>query len=221
MEATMRVRARFLAGLSVWVLAATASGLPPQKPEIEFRALLIIKRASDTYSPLFLPVRSRMTEDEVARARRCFEVETPDMVRDVTGGRVRFVPTVRVSERPLRVFDPARQDSAEFFAPELLNEMAAFAKPGEFDSAGYYFLHYDAACGYKIPRAGFGVGWYDQRRALGLFAVSCAPNLNPRDEIFLHEWMHGLDGFYGKKAGVTLPKGWLHGPKEHGYQERP
>ena len=38
--------------------------------------------------------------------------------------------------------------------------------------------------------------------------------MNPRDEVFLHEFMHGLDGYYGKKAGVTLPKGALHGRKQ-------
>ena len=211
-------------GLALFGLAFPLMGALSEtaQPVIEFRVLLIIKRESDTYSPLFLPVRARMTDAEVAHARQCFEVETPAMVSEITRGKVRFVPTVRVSEQPLRVFNPDRKDSAEFFAPELLNELSSFAKPGEFDSAGYYFLHYDTASGYKIPRAGFGVGWYDKEHALGLFAVNCTPNLNPRDEVFLHEWMHGLDGFYDKKEGVTLPKGWLHGVKDHnGYKEKP
>lgn len=199
-----------------------AAGQPQTAaPEIEFKVLLIVKRTSDSYSPLFLPIRARMTDAEVARVRQCFEVETSNMVSEITHGRVRFLPTVRVSEQPLRVFNPDRKDSAEFFAPELLNELSTFAKPGQFDSAGYYFLHYDTASGYQIPRAGFGVGWYDNEHALGLFAVNCTPNLNPRDEIFLHEWMHGLDGYYGKKSGVALPKGWLHGVRDHGYQEKP
>ena len=195
--------------------------VPAQPPVIEFKVLLIIKRASDAYSPLFLPVRSAMTDAEVARVRRCFEIETPDMVRDITRGKVRFVPTVRVSEQPLRAFTPERKDSAEFCATELLSELSSFAKPGDYDSAGYYFLHYDNASGYRIPRAGFGVGWYDKEHAIGLFAVNCTPSLNTRDEIFLHEWMHGLDGYYGKKDGVVLPKGGLHGPKDHCYTEKP
>jgi len=200
----------------------TASQAETVQPAIVFKVLLIIKRESDTYSPLFLPIRARMTDAEVAQVRQCFEVETPRMVSEITRGKVRFLPTVRISEQPLRVFNPDRKDSAEFFAPELLNELSSFAKPGEFDSAGYYFLHYDSASGYKIPRAGFGVGWCDKEYALGVFAVNCTPHLNPRDEVFLHEWMHGLDGFYGKKDGVSLPKGWLHGVKDHaGYQEKP
>ena len=210
--------------LPLFGLAFPLTGVPAEtaQPVIEFKVLLIVKRESDTYSPLFLPIRARMTDAEVAQARQCFEVETPAMVSEITRGKVRFVPTVRVSEQPLRVFNPDRKDSAEFFAPELLNELSSFAKPGEFDSAGYYFLHYDTASGYKIPRAGFGVGWYDKEHALGLFAVNCTPHLNSRDEVFLHEWMHGLDGFYDKKEGVTLPKGWLHGVKNHsGYQEKP
>lgn len=191
------------------------------KPEIEFRVLLFIKRVSDTYSPLFLPIRSQMTDDEVASARRCFEVETPDMVNEITGGKVRFVPTVRISEMPLRIFSPDRLDSAEYSGAELLNELATVARPGEFDSAGYLFLHYDRASGYKIPRAGYGVGGYDGGHGLGRFAINCTPRMNPRDEIFLHEWMHGLDGFYGGKNGVKLPKGALHGGVSHGYREKP
>jgi len=191
------------------------------RPEIEFKVLLIIKRESDTYSPLFLPIRARMTDAEVANARRCFEIETPDMVHEITHGKVRFVPTVLISEKPLRIFDRHRLDSAEYYPPELLDEIYPLIKPGDFDSVGYYFLHYDAGSGYKIPRMGYGVGGFDTAHALGMFAINCTPRLNPRDEVFLHEWMHGLDGFYWNKSGVKLPKGTLHGAADHGYREKP
>ncbi len=191
-----------------------------QDPEIEFKVLLIIKRKSDSYSPLFLPIRADMTKGEVERARRCFEVETPAMVKEITKGRVKFTPTVHVSEEPLRVWDPTRLDSAEYYAPELINELRTLAKPGEYDSVGYYFLHYDTASGYMIPRAGYGVGGYDAKHGLGMFAVNCAFEMDTRDEIFLHEWMHGLDGFYGAKAEVKLPKGMLHGAEDHNYPSR-
>ena len=204
-------------GLLAGSLAQAA--VAENKPEIEFNVLLIIKQESDSCHPLFLPVRSRMTEGEIKRARQCFEVETPDMVKDITGGKVRFVPTVVVSKTPLRVWDPQRLDSAEYCRQELLNELYTFAKPGQFDSVGYYFLHYDTATGYRIPRAGYGVGGYDGSHALGMFAVNCAQQMNVRDEVFLHEWMHGLDGFFGNKRGVKLPGGSLHGNAEHGYRE--
>jgi len=191
------------------------------EPEIEFRVLLIIKRLSDTYSPLFLPIRARMTNDEVSSAQRCFEVETPSMVDEITGGKVRFVPTVKISDTPLRIFSADRRDSAEYSEAELLNELATFATPGQFDSVGYLFLHYDTASGYSIPRAGYGVGGFNGKYGLGMFAINCVPQMNPRDEIFLHEWMHGLDGFYGGKAGVKLPKGLLHGTVDHGYRDKP
>jgi hypothetical protein len=191
------------------------------EPEIVFKVLLVIKAESDTYSPLFLPIRSRMTDSEIAQSRRCFEVETADMVNEITAGKVRFAPTVLVSKKPLRIFDPTRLDSAEYYPPELLNELREVAKPGEYDSVGCYFLHYDTASGYRIPRAGFGVGGFDSGHSLGMFAVNCGAQLNPRDEIFLHEWMHGLDGFYGNKPGVKLPKGSLHGAGQHGYTVKP
>jgi hypothetical protein len=190
-------------------------------PEVEFKVMLVIKQQSDTWHPLFLPIRSRMTDTEVSNARRCFGVETADMVKEITGGKVRFTPVVHVSDQPLKVFEAARRDSAEYFAPELLNEFRTIAKPGEYDSVGYYFLHYDTKSGYSIPRAGYGVGGFNSQHGMGLFAINCVPRIDPRDEIFLHEWMHGLDGFYGGKAGVRLPNGTLHGGQDHGYSEKP
>jgi hypothetical protein len=181
------------------------------KPEIEFKVLLIIKRYSDTWHPLFLPIRSEMTEEDIAKARHCFEIQTPDMVHDITRGKVKFVPTVVVSDQPLRSFNPKRRDSAEYTGTELVNELATFAKPGDYDSVGYYFLHYDTAAGYRIPRAGYGVGGFSGGDGIGMFAISSAASMNPRDEIYLHEWMHGLDGYYGGKSGVRLVKGALHG----------
>jgi|694.fasta_scaffold01456_30 hypothetical protein len=199
----------------------TKKNLSKTNSEIEFRVLLIIKRQSDTYSPLFLPIRASMTDGEILRARRCFEVETPAMVDEITKGKVKFVPTVYISKEPLRIWDPQRNDSAEFYVPELVSELSTIAKPGDFDSVGYYFLHYDTMSGYSIPRAGYGVGFYSAEHALGLFAINCTPAIDPRDEIFLHEWMHGLDGFYGNKENVKLPQGMLHGGEALGYKERP
>ncbi|MEI7730649.1 MAG: hypothetical protein WCO56_13830 [Verrucomicrobiota bacterium] len=181
------------------------------KPEIEFKVLLIIKRYSDTWHPLFLPVRSEMTAEDIAKARHCFEVQTPDMVHDITRGKVKFTPTVLVSAQPLRSLNPQRRDSAEYMGQELVNELATFAKPGDYDSVGYYFLYFDNASGYRIPRAGYGVGGFSGSDGIGMFAVGSASSMNPRDEIFLHEWMHGQDGYYGGKSGVRLPKGALHG----------
>ncbi len=181
------------------------------EPEIEFKVLLIIKQFSDTWHPLFLPVRAEMTERDIAAARHCFEIQTPDMVHEATKGRVRFAPTVHISSKPLRIFQSGRLDSAEVDHKELIAELAELAKPGDYDSAGCYFLHYDTTSGYRTPRAGYGMGGYYAGVGIGAFAISSAGHMNPRDEIFVHEWMHGLDGFYEKKEGVRLPNGMLHG----------
>ncbi len=190
---------------------ARAVKVSAAKPEIEFKVLLIIKRSSDTWHPLFLPIRSEMTAEDIAKARQCFEIQTPDMVHDITRGKVKFTPTVIVSDLPLRSFNPQRRDSAEYMGTELVNELANIAKPGDYDCAIYYFLYFDNASGYKIPRAGYGVGGFSGSDGIGMVGVGSASRMNPRDEIFLHEWMHTLDGYYGGKEGVRLPKGALHG----------
>lgn len=198
-------------GLANGAASESSSG---ESPEIEFKVLLIIKKRTDAWSPLFLPVRAEMSEAEIASARRCFEIETPDMVKDITRGKVRFVPTVHVSEKPLRFWNPERRDSAEIHKEEMFEEFSRIARPGEYDSVGYYFLPRDRKSGYSIPRAGYGVGWFERSHAAGAFAVHAA-EMNPRDEIFLHEWMHGLEQFYHGKPGVRLPNGWLHGNRSY------
>jgi hypothetical protein len=84
---------------------------------------------------------------------------------------------VHVSDEPLRFWNPDRRDSAEISKSEMFAEFRRIAKPGQYDSVGYYFL--------------------------------------PRDpEIFLHEWMHGLEQFYNGKPGVRLPSKTGHGLPE-------
>ncbi len=206
-----------LPAAGLFLFAVLASAAEP----IEFRSLLIIKRHSEAWSPGLLPVRDSMSPEEIESARRCFEVETPDMVREITAGRVRFTARTLVSEEPLRLWNPDRRDSAEVSDREMLAEFSRLAKPGEFDSVGYYFLPRDRRSGYSAPRAGYGVGWYDGDFRLGMFAVH-ATVMNPRDEIFLHEWLHGLERHYHGKSGVKLPEGWLHGNRNYpGYEEKP
>lgn len=218
---TGRVFAHAISAILAVSGIAAGNGEPAAPAEIEFKVLLIIKKQTDAWSPLFLPVRAEMSEAEIKAARRCFEIETPDMVQDITRGKVRFIPTVHVSDEPLRFWNPDRRDSAEISRAEMFAEFSRIAKPGQYDSVGYYFLPRDPKTGYSIPRAGYGVGWFDRAHAAGAFAVHAA-EMNPRDEIFLHEWMHGLEQFYHGKPGVRLPEGWLHGIGNYrGYHERP
>lgn len=207
--------------ISFILMMATCSLLAKSNSEIEFKVLLIIKSVSDTYHPLFLPVQSEMTTSEIADIKRCFGKETPRMIDEITNGSVKFKPTIYVSKKPLKLWEAKRLDSAEYVVQEMVNEFSSIAKPGDYDAVGCYFLHYDTISGYRIPRAGFGVGGYDSSRGLGLFAVNCTTSLGIDNEIFIHEWMHGLDGFYDRKSEVVLPKGYLHGAEENGYSTSP
>ena len=205
--------------LSILLLSSVICSVQA-KPEIEFKVLLIIKPISNSYHPLFLPIRSKMTKEGIKAAIRCFKIETADMVKDITKGKVKFTPKVYISKKPLRLWDEHRLDSAEFHKQEMLNEFYSITKPGDFDSVGYYFLHYDTESGYSIPRAGYGVGGYDGGKGVGIFAVHYNQGINPRDEIFLHEWLHGVEGFYGNKPSIKMPNGWLHG-RGYDYTEAP
>jgi hypothetical protein len=69
-----------------------------------------------------------------------------------------------------------------------------------------------------------GFGWtITSANAYKGAGFSCINNcIAPKDimvgEVFLHEWLHQLEAFYGPR-GAWLPKGGLHGNSNYGFKE--
>jgi hypothetical protein len=192
---------------------------------ITFVVLLIIKREADIHSKFFRPVRNRMTDADIEAVTRAFRVYTAESVARLTRGRVAWLARVVVSDTPLRTVN-GDKDCACCGACNWYEDLDKYAPLGTCDGVFVYFKHIDDRTGYTLPRPfGLSIGPNMDANWAG---QSCVSWVEPSEwtrgsdttDIFLHEWLHQLEGFYGEK-GVRLPKGGLHGAEQHGYTSRP
>jgi len=94
-------------------------------------------------------------------------------------------------------------------------------EPGKYD--GIFVLWKDRDDRTKASLKG-GFGWTivaeNAYQGAGFSCVNYC--VSPKDlmkgEVFLHEWLHQLESFYGSR-GAPLPKGGLHGNDNYGFKE--
>jgi len=216
----------FLACEAVGPNVPTVNEPPVAKNKpIVFKTLLIIKRKVDLHQPPFLCVESTLTDEDVRVVKAAFEDYTRIWVDQLTNGRVKWEGHTVVSDLPLRSVSGNRSCAA-CGAINLRRDIDQFAPIGRYDGIFVYFKHIDDATGYTLPRPfGLSIGPNQDANDAGQTCVNWAPTrLWTRDsettEIFLHEWLHQLEAFYGSK-GVVIPRGGLHGGQQHGYKSEP
>lgn len=102
-------------------------------------------------------------------------------------------------------------------------ELDQFAPTGMYDSVIIFWQASDPNGSQSIPSNGWGWGyWPGENGANGMTYASVFnlswvwPNNSCEGEVFLHEWLHGVTGFY-MSQGFTFPVEDLHGAEEAGY----
>jgi hypothetical protein len=102
-------------------------------------------------------------------------------------------------------------------------ELDSYAPPGMYDSVIIFWQASDPNTGQSIPSGGWGWGyWPGWTYANGMtyatvFNLRWAWQVDPCEgEVFLHEWLHGVTGFY-MYLGFPFPPDDLHGAEEAGY----
>jgi hypothetical protein len=105
-------------------------------------------------------------------------------------------------------------------------ELNQYAPPGAFDSIEIFWQASDPQTSQSIPSAGWGWGMGPSASANGstyatVFNLSWWWTLDPcNGEVFLHEWLHGVTGFY-MSLHFPFPPGDLHGAEQAGYVQDP
>jgi len=103
---------------------------------------------------------------------------------------------------------------------DTMPEIDQYAPPGTYDSVIIFWQASDPVTGQSIPSGGWGWGGW-----MGPYNMTYATVFNlswiwPIDacegEVFLHEWLHGVTGFY-MSLGFPFPFEDLHGAEEAGY----
>jgi hypothetical protein len=101
-------------------------------------------------------------------------------------------------------------------------ELDQYAPDGLYDSVIVFWQASHPTTGQSIPTYGWGLGYWPGDYANGMTYASVF-NLNwvwtndtCEGEVFLHEWLHGVTGFY-MSLGFPFPYEDLHGAEEAGY----
>lgn len=101
-------------------------------------------------------------------------------------------------------------------------ELNQYAPPGLYDSVIVFWQASHPTTGQSIPSYGWGLGYWPGDYANGMtyatvFNISWVwPSDVCEGEVFLHEWLHGVTGFY-MSLGFPFPYEDLHGAEEAGY----
>lgn len=206
---------------SVFTQAALAQ---ETKKPLEWKALLIIKTTGKIKTPGFPDVQYQMTKADVAAVKQAFAEFTPAFAETLSGGRLVFKPTVVESTLPL--MSVSKLGDGTWVAPvNVADDLKDLAKPGEYDNIFVYWKDSDDQTK-KTVRGGFGwsIGPTHEANGCGFSCVNYVqPQLFTRDseftEVFLHEWLHQLEAFYGAR-GVKLPKNGLHGAETYGFKHQ-
>ena len=217
-----RLTLALVVGLASFGPAAAGPAAGP-KP-LEWRVLLIVKARGDIRADGLPDVKYEMTGPDVAAAKEAFTRFTPAFVQTLSRGRAVWKPEVVISQTPLRKV--AKLDDGTWVAPECVDaDLAALAPAGKFDGVFVYWKDTDdrtkrslSGC---VGRTHAAAGGYNGT------GYSCVNYVPARDlgresegtEVFLREWLHQIEAFYGGK-GVKLPRGGLNGQDNYDFRHQ-
>jgi hypothetical protein len=201
--------------------------LPVRPDALTFRVLLLIKPEVDVTLPDGTRVTVTMSDQVIRDAGVAVSRVTDNMARELSGGRIRLETTVVVSDTPLtRV---STMGAGYTVAPDDVREDfdRYIPEPGRYDSVLVFADLRDEADGDIVPMEAYGLAWGLQPAAkFATYAmiqyIEWDALLRPGEpwgnEVFLHEWLHGLEAFYSER-GLRMPTDGLHGAEEHGMPE--
>jgi hypothetical protein len=187
--------------------------------EFDLKALLLVKQFTDVAEPR---TQATIPADIVAAAQVSYIDRTATWFSRITDGRVRWDAEAVVSPDPLRsfVFEGGNYLPAAINVPE---DVQRYVPVGKYDTVAVFF---DAG---SVPGGwGWGPGlsegsnhtlWVTVHGGKTPAADWTSWNTEPT-EVFIHEPMHGLDGFFDR-LGVALPYGYLHGAEDNHYERSP
>jgi hypothetical protein len=215
--------------VSVGVFAAlapgSASAQPATKEIQEWRVLLIIKSETDLKLPDHPPIRVRIPSDNIAAVKKAFVKHTPYWVDKVSESRLRWKAEAVTSPTPVTAVTEMGKGSYWLAPWNIPEDIKKFVKVGAYDGVFVYWKAVDDEN--QGINAGFGwsIGPNENANNCGYTCVHHGgTGLWERDtettEVFLHEWLHQLEAFYGSK-GIKLPKGGLHVDASYGYMHHP
>lgn len=214
-------RAFFFLICVLWMQSERASAQPTTP--LTFRTLLIVKPIGDIHSEAHLPVRYKMTPEDIAAITVAFRDYVPYWINRISNGRIKWQAEVKVSDVPLRTLK-TWDDGCGITPEDISEDLDEWVPQGKYDAVFIYWKSWDDQTNYRLPGPyGWASGTFESANWTACSSVQYdVPGAWGRDsgstECFIHEWEHLLEGFYGNREGVRLARGGVHGGEEHGYK---
>jgi hypothetical protein len=191
----------------------------------EWRVLLIIKPETDLRLKDQPPIKTKIAADNITAVKKAFLEYTPYWVSKVSEGRLRWKAEAVISPTPVTAVSEMGKGTYWVAPWNIPEDIQKFVPPGIYDGVFVYWKAAEEKGNAINTGFGWSIGPHDAANNCGYTCVHYAnSDLWGRDseftEVFLHEWLHQLEGFYGSK-GVKLPKGGLHGATAYGYEHHP
>ncbi|MCC7435634.1 MAG: discoidin domain-containing protein [Methanoregulaceae archaeon] len=214
-------------------LASLRQNEPRQKPASRWRALVLIYPNLDTkYMKANREVTRHTARADPALTEtiRSSIAELPAIVRRLTGGACELQVDIHVIDRPVTLNNDGTLEAGHSFpAPEdedIKPEFEMYNKPGMYDSYGYFYNPGD------LPQslAGGGGGGRNGTRFVANFGDLNRWKKTPDfiggfmswgQGLFLHEWCHGLDGFYKHSGYQIMDLHHLYRYGRMGHRDKP
>ena len=166
-----------------------------------------------------------LTEQEFSDAIESFRA-FPSLVAELTNGIVEVSAEIH---DPGMVLTSLSADEKNTFWPspdDVRVVIDRFAPPGAYDSIFVLWPQHDSRKKTGIPCRGWGLGMGPSKWTNGATyaVVANAPTSawkgEAPGEVWLHEWLHGVCGFF-QSRGVTMPARDADGAEIHGYTRSP
>ena len=192
-----------------------------------WRSLLLIYPEIDVY---FGQKHDRhfthtLSEGEIQDALNSFE-KFPGLVEELTLGRAGVTANVERVERCLSSVTPMGKEMYWPSPDDTGEELDNFAAPGTYDSIFVFWPQQNRKAQSSVPCAGWGLGMGASSWSNGATYATVGNadrrvwEVPRRGEVWLHEWLHGVCGYF-RERGYCMPDGDADGGARHGYVQSP
>jgi len=198
---------------------------PVPTPMNAWKTLLIVYRRIDVQISTGGIRQERfvneLAEDEIEDALVSFRA-FPALAENLSDGEASVTYEIAMIEEPL---SSVTSDGGNTFWPspdDTRNELDSLAPAGSYDSILILWPQNSPASGAQIPCRGWGLGmapsaWTNETTyAVIANAPSWAWKIPVVGEVWLHEWLHGVCGFFTIK-GFEMPVQDADAGGSHGY----
>lgn len=166
-----------------------------------------------------------LSDQEVEDAVSSFQ-RFPSLVEELTSGGAGIDYQIRQVQRCLTSLTRVHKNTYWPSPDDTREELDRFASPGSFDSIFVLWPQRSLTDGTSVPSEAWGLGmkassWSNQATyATVTNADSAVWQIPVVGEVWLHEWLHGVCGYF-RDRGYCMPAGDADGGARHGYIQSP